>query len=405
MSNRIEYNLAMGRLTKYVCTGVSFLVLTCLSAPPVRSQNGSASADPARKQHVKEPPQAGEPIRARSNLVLVPALVKTKAGEIVFSLTATDFTLTDNGVPQQLRLEADTDSEPLALAVVVETGGQGADHLHDYRNLEAVLDAVIGNVPHRVAVISFDSAPHLEQDFTADTDAAAKTIATLQEGDSGAAILDALNFGINLLRKQPPEYRRAVVLFSETIDRDSQTSLEDALRAVDDTNTAIYSFGFSSTRAAVKHEASKLPAPGGSPYGDAPYAPGGCMSRDPGADPDAHGKRDVQALDCASDLLPPLRLARMAYLAAKDGLKQNVPESVAQLTGGEYFAFKDATTLKRHLIPISNDVPNYYVLSFSPQSPNPGLHKLELSVKGRPELQLRARNAYWMDANADANDK
>ena len=49
-----------------------------------------------------------------------------------------------------------------------------------------------------------------------------------------------------------------------------------------------------------------------------------------------------------------------------------MPESVAQLTGGEYFAFKDATTLSRHLIPISNDVPNYYVLSFSPQSPHPG---------------------------------
>ena len=94
------------------------------------------------------------------------------------------------------------------------------------------------------------------------------------------------------------------------------------------------------------------------------------MSHDPDADPDAHGKRSVQALDCASDLLPPLRLARIAYLAARDGLQRNVPESVAQLTGGEYFAFKDAKTLSRHLITISNDAPNYYVLSFHPQSPS-----------------------------------
>ena len=43
---------------------------------------------------------------------------------------------------------------------------------------------------------------------------------------------------------------------------------------------------------------------------------GGCMSREPDADPDAHGKRSVQALDCASDLIPPLRLGRMAYIAA-----------------------------------------------------------------------------------------
>jgi VWFA-related protein len=327
-------------------------------------------------------------LTVHSNLVLVPALVKTKAGEVVFSLTADDFILTDDGVPQSLQLEPDTDSQPLALAVIVQTGGQGALHLPDYRHLGAVLDAIIGDVSHRVAVISFDSKPRLAQDFTTNTDAAAKMIATLGAGDPGAAILDALNFGINLLREQPPAYRRAVLLCSETIDSSSQTSLEDAVRAVDDTNTAIYSFAFSSAKTAVKHEASKLPLPGGSPYSDEPYPPGGCMSH----------------LDCASDLLPPLRLARMAFLTARNGLKRNVPQSVAQLTGGEYFAFNDATALTRHLITISSDVHNYYVLSFSPQSPHPGLHALELSFKNRPGLQWRARKAYWVDAGAAANN-
>jgi hypothetical protein len=74
-----------------------------------------------------------------SNLVLVPALVKTRSGEVVFSLTADDFVLTDNGVPQRLQLEVDTDSQPLALAVIVQTGGRGAGHLDDYRGLDAVL--------------------------------------------------------------------------------------------------------------------------------------------------------------------------------------------------------------------------------------------------------------------------
>jgi VWFA-related protein len=344
-------------------------------------------------------------LSVRSNLVLVPALVKTKGGELVFALTADDFILTDNGVPQPLRLEPDTDAQPVALAIIVQTGGRGASHLGDYRDLDAVLDAVVGDVPHRVAVITFDSKPRLERDFTTDTDQAIRTINNLQEGGPGAAILDALNFGINLLRQQPQDYRRAVVLFSETIDDGSQTSFEEAIRTVDDTNTAIYSFGFSSTKMAVKHEGSKLPRPGGTPYENEPYAKGGCMSHNPDADPDAHGSRSVQALDCASDLIPPLRLGRMAYLAAKDGLQRNVPESVAQLTGGEYFAFKDATTLSRHLITISNDAPNYYVLSFHPQSPLPGLHALNLRLKDRPELQLSARNSYWVDAVNTASNK
>ena len=342
-------------------------------------------------------------LTARSNLVLVPVLVKSKAYKLVLLLTAEDFILTDNGVPQAVRIEEGALGLPLALAVIVQTGGQGASHLRDYSNLGAVLDAVIGGVPHRVAVIAFDSQPRLEQDFTTDTDAAAETIANLPEGDSGAAILDALKFGIQLLRYQPPAYRRAVLLFSETADSGSQTSLEDAVRAVEDTNTAIYSFGFSSTQAAVMHEGSKLPAPGGTAYSNEPYQPGGCMSKDPNADPDAHGNRAAQALDCAGDLIPPLRLARIAFLAAKDGLKRNVPESVAQLTGGEYFAYKDARTLAQHLITISNDVPNYYFLSFRPQSPRQGPHALELKVKNRPDYRVKARKGYWVDA-AGANE-
>ena len=337
-----------------------------------------------------------------SNLVLVPAMVKDKAGETVFSLTADDFTLTDNGIAQSLQLEPDTDSQPIAVAVIVETGGEGAARLRDYRNLGPVLNAVIGGVAHRVAVIAFDSAPRLVQPFTPHTTAAAKAIASLHSGDQGAAILDAMRFGIDLLRKQPPEYRRAVLLFSETVDDGSLTSLEDAVRAVDDTNTAVYSFAFSTTKAAVKHEAAKLPRPGGSPYADQPYAPGGCMSRAPDADPDAHGKRDVQALDCAGDLLPPLRLVRMAFLAARQGFKRNVPESVAQLTGGEYFTFQNAKTLTRDLLVISNDIPNYYVLTFRPHSPQPGFHALDVRLNGRPELRLSARKAYWVDSAAPA---
>lgn len=377
------------------------LLLWASFAVPANAQNTGQSST----NQQASTSQQGSAITVRSNLVLVPALVKTRTGEVVFSLTADDFTLTDNGVPQSLQLEPDTDTQPIALAVIVQTGGLGSDHLRDYRNLGPILDAVIGNVPHRVTIISFDSAPHLEQDFTANTDEAARKIATLDEGDSGAAILDALSFGINLLRKEPTEYRRAIVLCSETIDATSQTSLDDAVRAVDDTNTAIYSFAFSSTKAAVSHEASKLPVPGGTPYSNAPYAPGGCMSKDPNADPDAHGKRSVQALDCASDLLPPLRLARMAFLAAKDGLKRNVPESVAQLTGGEYYPFKDAKTLSSHLAAISNDVHNYYFLSFRPLSPAPGLHALELSLKYYPGAQVNARKAYWVDAEPDTNDQ
>ncbi len=340
-------------------------------------------------------------ITVRSSLVLVPALVKTKGGSLVFSLNADDFVLTDDGVPQHLRLEPDTDAQPLAIVVLVQTGGLGESHLRDYRGLDAVLEAVIGDVPHEVAVVSFDSSPHLEQSFTAQTENAAGALDQLAGGDPGAAILDGVRFSVDLLRKEPATYRRAILMLSETVDASSQTSLDDALHGIEDTNTSIYSFGFSSTKAALKHEGAKLPNPfGTTKYSSIPYAAGGCMSRDPDAAPDAHGSRKVQAMDCADDLLPPLRLARMAFLAAKEGLQHNVPETVARLTGGEYFGFKDARSLARSLVVIANDVPNHYVLSFVPQTPHPGLHALELGLRNRPDLELKARSAYWVDGDA-----
>ncbi len=136
----------------------------------------------------------------RSTLVMVPVLATTTEGNVVFDLTADDFLLTDNGVPQEVSIEQDTDSQPLALAIVVETGAAGASHLIDYQELDSILDALIGNVEHQVAVISFDSSPHVIVPFTSRTEDASHGLANLSEGGQGAAILDAVGFAVGQLR-------------------------------------------------------------------------------------------------------------------------------------------------------------------------------------------------------------
>jgi VWFA-related protein len=328
-------------------------------------------------------------VKVRSNLVMVPVFVNTKHGHPVFDLKANDFVLTDNGIPQLVTLEEDTDSQPLALAIVVETGGEGATHLADYQELDSILDALVGNVEHRVAVIAFDGKPHLIVPFSSRTEAASNALASLSAGDHGATILDAVTFAVGQLREQPTQYRRAIVLLSETIDQGSETKLNDALRLISDTNTAIYSFAFSSTRAVVSHEASKFSS----------HDPGpehGCFSRN-GADAEYEGHYDKQVLDCISQLAPPLRLATMTFLAARNGLRTNTAESLAQLTGGEFYRFNDAKDLKSGLIEVSNNIPNYYMLSFQPTAPATGLHALLVATKDHPQLVTRFRREYWVE--------
>jgi VWFA-related protein len=343
-------------------------------------------------------------VRTESNVVLVPALVRNAKGELVFTLKAGDFRLTDDGVEQPLTLDEDTGSEPLALVVAVESGGAGRTKLESYRHLSTVIEAVVGAVPHRVAVVEFDSTPSLLLGFTSDADAAGASLDDLDAGDKGGAILDAIKFSVDLLRRQPPNYRRAILLISETNDRGSQTQLEDALRAIAETNTAIYSLGFSSGKADAAHYADReLPihtGPDGVVLANShPGPPHGCMGKDP--DPDATTNKAAQAFDCLGLLAPPLALAKMAAIRAADGLQRNVPETVAQLTGGEYFRFENSRGLVRDLLTISNHVPNRYVLSFQPASPHAGFHAVELKLKDHPGLHVTARSGYWADEDAE----
>ncbi|MFZ0956497.1 MAG: VWA domain-containing protein [Candidatus Sulfotelmatobacter sp.] len=361
---------------------VRFVILLAW-IPVALAQTSTTPAAPATSQNPV--------LSARSNLVLVPALVRTKSGELVFTLTAKDFTITDDGVEEKVALEENTDNEPLALVIAVETGGGGARQLEKYIHLATTIEAVVGNVPHKIAVVGFDSAPTLLQDFTSDLDVVDGAIRGLSAGNGGAAILDALGFSIDLLRKQPPEYRRAILLLSETIDHGSHMKLDEAVREISDTNTAIYSIGFSSSKSEVKSEASKL-------NNNEPGPPGGCMAKDPNADSDT--SRLAQTWECLSELAPPLRAAKIAVLLTINGLRRNVPESVAHLTGGEYFRFGNTRSLESSLLTISNHVPNRYVLSFQPQSPHPGLHVIELRLKEHPSLVVTARRNYWAESEA-----
>src|ERR1700729_3377892 len=87
-------------------------------------------------------------LRRGSNLVLVPTLVKTSSGEPVFGLSADSFVLTDDGIEQKVVLEENTDSQPLALVIVVQTGGAGGGRPGSYRSPGPLLYSLVGAVAH-----------------------------------------------------------------------------------------------------------------------------------------------------------------------------------------------------------------------------------------------------------------
>src|ERR1700735_5100378 len=111
------------------------------------------------------PTPSQQPLTSSSTIVLVPVMVKDRSGDTVLSLTSEDFAVTDDGVPQKIRVQDGADQQPLALVIVAQNGGVGTDHLRDYGDLDPILDAVVGAVPHKIAVVSFDSQPRTVQRF------------------------------------------------------------------------------------------------------------------------------------------------------------------------------------------------------------------------------------------------
>jgi VWFA-related protein len=342
---------------------------------------------------------AAPTITTQSTLVLVPALVHDKSGQLVFNLKEDDFTLTDDGVPQKLHLEQDPGGQPLALVVCIEGGGAAAGKIESFAPVLSMLDAVAGGELHRIAVVGFDSSPVLITNFTANNEAAEQGIKALiqdNNGDGGAAILDSLTFSLNLLRKQPPEYRRAILLISETHDNGSHIAIDDAMRDLSDSNTAIYAVEFSSGISEAKYEAGKVSQP------NAPGPAKGCFSRDPN-DPNVDRSKSAakQDAECLEELAPPVvvadALTRLAYSAVRSRLEKNIPETAARLTGGEYFTLGKPKQFERDLLAVSNHISNRYLLSFQPQSPSVGYHALKLSVPNYAHLEVSGRTGYWAE--------
>jgi VWFA-related protein len=328
-----------------------------------------------------------ETLRVEATLVLVPAMVRDRSGQPVYSLKAEDFELTDDGELVPLTLDEDMDTRPLALVIAVETGGAGARRLGYLRGVGSALAALVGGAPRQVAIVSFDSQPQLALGFTDNLDTVTEKLAALPAGDGGAAIVDALRVSAGQLRKQPGNVRRVILLFSETIDRSSQTGVDAAMRAISDANAVVYSLSYSSVRSRAGHEAAKISQP------HTPAPAGGCMAKQN----NESGSRALQAYDCLSVLAPPLRLANAAAMAAMDLLRRNTAGYLARLSGGEALPAGSERELVEQIIGLSNRLPNIHMLSFHPQSPHVGYHELTVRLPRHPKLRVESRNGYWVE--------
>jgi VWFA-related protein len=305
--------------------------------------------------------QAQEPpnIRVQSNAVLVPTLVKDAQGHLVYGLTQKDFAIDDDGVEQGVRLDDSAESEPASVVVAIQTGRRAWREFARMRGIGSLLNSVLDQQQSQIALVEFDSHTHLVEDFTPEQGRIDEDVKKLQPGDNGAAIRDSIDFCVHLLEEQPVERQRVLLLVSENRDHGSHAAKTDqVVAAIGDSNTVIYALAFSPSLSQV-------------------------------LDTERGSNRDEAYWDAPPDIIGTLLMARNA-------MKRNVTQAVAEMTGGEYELFTSRKTFEHHLVDFNNHLHGRYMLSFAPQRPQPGLHQIRVRLK-QPSagISILSRTTYW----------
>ena len=306
-------------------------------------------------------------LKTQSNVVLVPTTVQTKHGDVIYTLKQDQFIVEDNGVPQTVHLDEDTDSLGLSLVVVVQCGRSAGYEFPKLNGIGTMIDAIAGGAPREVAIVTYGSAPLLLGRFSSSVDAMNRALSQLEPcDDPDASTLDAVDYATRLLDARKNHYRHAILLISETRDHGSTKKPAEVIAALGRTNTVVDSVAFGPGKTEVLND---LKYGGGS---------------------------------------GPIGLLVMAVNA----LKKNAAHELAALSGGEYINFTTQKGFDTGLQQLTNHVHNYYLLSFQPQAgpngePSPGIHRIRVKVPDYPEAHVLFRESYFAgeldSAAADTN--
>jgi VWFA-related protein len=337
-------------------------------------------------------PVEAAPIRVNSNLVMLPTRVETKTGDTVYGLNAEQFVVKDNGVRQAVEIVDSPDSASLSLVVAIQCGRSAPEEFGNLKGLATMIDAIVGASRHEVAVVVYGERPYLLSDFSRASEVTRAALSQLKPcGDYHAASIDAVSYSLNLLRRRNNRYRHAILLIGEQRDHGSASKAADVVAELGTTDTVIYSVAFSPTKGQFLSDLRN--GPNGPHKNDAPvvYSAGAPPSKPKDSSPAAEQMDQPQYTDQAPLFsLPPL------FLLAANAVKENTASEMATLSGGEYFDFSNAKGFERALHRISNQIHNYYLLSFRPDSSSePASHSLDVKVKGRSDVVIQTRKSYW----------
>jgi VWFA-related protein len=231
---------------RVICAGIVGVLATC----------GIAFGQPSPL--LTPPGDPGVVFRSDTRLVVCYTTVSDKNGHVVTDLPQSAFTVSENGVRQQIKTFKREDV-PVALGLVIDNSGSMTTKR---AQVEAASLALVkaSNPSDEVFVVNFNDEAYLDLPpnvpFTHDLDILQQALKRI-DSRGGTAMRDAIQMSVQHL-KMAREDKKVIVVITDGDDNYSTTSLEELVKTSQQSGVLIYSIGLlAEEEPKAAHEAKK----------------------------------------------------------------------------------------------------------------------------------------------------
>jgi Ca-activated chloride channel homolog len=293
-------------------------------------------------------------LRVDVRLVNVVATVTDVAGRYVADLTADDFVIEEDGIPQQIAHFSQDHDLPVSLGIVLDASGSMDRKI---RTARTAVDRFIRTVHEDddIFLMTFSSEAALRQDFTNDRNKLSRSLQSVHVSGE-TALYDGLRDGLQKIRAGQHD-KRAILLITDGQDTSSSSTLNEVLQSVRRSELLIYSLGISS----LTYGNSRDHVPFSWPL------------------PSILGGKKPQR--------------------QSDSVNMEVLQELAEISGGRAFLLSDSfiaggsAQMDKVLTQVADELRNQYTLGYYPSSREEGrFHRVR--VRARTTDIVRARRGY-----------
>jgi len=344
---------------------------------------GAASASPLAAQ------AAGDDVifRADTFNVAAPVTVHDRDGRLVNGLEAKDFTLLDNGIVQDIKV--DVSYVPISLVLAVQANNVVEPFLPTIKKLGSLLEGLVIGEQGECAVMAFDHRRRVLTDgFVNDAEEVKRALEKINPGSSTSAMIDTVFDATRMLRNRPATRRRMLLLVSETQDKGSEGRLREALLMAQINNIIVYSININRL---INKLAKKMDPPPLS------HIPPGARPLPPGAALTSTNVDQFTNYGGATNTVVPI--LQELFTQVKAIFVPNPLEVLTKHTGGREYSFLSQRDMEEVVSRMGEELHSQYLISYNPNTEvrlQGGWHDIKVQVTRN--YQARTRPGYWVAA-------